>query len=97
MMNKRFQITRLYDWMPYFGLICMLVLGYIATVHSAEKKIRKINDKHREIEDIRREYISIKKKVQHKGTLYEVAKDVKGVDLESEVHIPKKIEYIDAG
>ncbi len=83
--------------MPYFGLVCLLILCYIATVHSTEKKIRKINEKHRQIEDLRREYISIKKKVQHEGTLYEVAKDVHGVDLESEVRIPKKIEYTDAG
>jgi len=71
-----------------------LVLCYIATVHSTETKIRKINQKHKEIEDIRREYISVKRDVQHEGTLYEVAKEVKGVDMENEIHIPKKIEKI---
>ena len=90
-------MNKIYAWVPYFALICLLVLCYIATVHATEKKIRKINDKHQEIEDVRREYISIKKKVQHKGTLYEIVKDMKGVDMEKEVHIPIKIEYIDAG
>ena len=93
-MRKRFKVSKLYDWVPYFGLICILILCYIATVHSTEKKIRKINEKHREIEDIRREYISVKREVQHEGTLYEVAKDVQGVDMDSEIHIPRKIEKI---
>ena len=96
-MAKGLKMNRIYDWVPYFALVCLLVLCYIATVHAAEKKIRKINEKHQEIEDVRREYISIKKKVQHKGTLYEIVKDVKDVDMGGEVHIPKKIEYIDAG
>ena len=94
MMSKRIKFSKIYDWVPYFGLVCLLVLCYIATVHSTERKIRKINDKHREIEDIRREYISVKREVQHEGTLYEVAKDVKGVNMNDEIHIPKKIEKI---
>ena len=94
MMRKRLRISRLYDWVPYFGLVCLLILCYIATVHSTERKIRKINQKHREIEDIRREYISVKREVQHKGTLYEVAKEVKGVNMDNEIHIPVKIEKI---
>jgi len=93
-MTKRIKISKLYDGVPYFGLVCLLVLCYIATVHSAERKIRKINDKHREIEDVRREYITVKRDVQYEGTLYEVAKDVKGVDMEDKIHIPKKIEKI---
>ncbi len=93
-MSKYIKIAKLYDWVPYFGLVCLLVLCYIATVHSTERKIRKINDKHRQIEDIRREYISVKREVQHEGTLYEVAKDVKGVNMNNEIHIPKKIEKI---
>lgn len=93
-MRKHFKVSKLYDWVPYFGLVCLLILCYIATVHSTEKKIRKINEKHREIEDIRREYISVKREVQHEGTLYEVAKDVQGVDMNNEIHIPRKIEKI---
>lgn len=94
MMAKRFRISKLYDWVPYFGLVTVLILCYIATVHSTERKIRKINEKHQEIENIRREYISLKRDVQHEGTLYEVAKDVQGVDMDQEIHIPKKIEKI---
>jgi len=86
---------KLYDWVPYFGLVCLLTLFYIGTVQSAEKKIRNINNKHKEIEELRREFISIKKKSQYNGTLYQVAKDVEGVDMESEIHIPKKIEKKD--
>jgi len=94
MMKTRINLSRFYDWVPYFGLVCLLVLAYIATVHSAERKIRKINEKHKEIEEIRREYIMIKRDVQHEGTLYEVAKDMKGVDMTKEIHIPRRIEDI---
>ena len=94
MMSKRMRITKLYDWVPYFGLVCLLVLCYIATVHSTERKIRNINDKHRQIEDIRREYISIKREVQYKGTLYEVAKEVNGMNMNNDIQIPEKIEKI---
>lgn len=88
------KVAKLYDWAPYFGLVCLLTLCYIATVHSAERKIREINEKHREIEDVRREYITIKRDVQHEGTLYEVAKEVKGVNMNNEIRLPKKIEKI---
>lgn len=95
-MAKQSKSTKLYDWIPYLGLICLLVLCNIATVHSAEKKIRKINQKHKEIEALRREFISVKQKSQYNGTLYQVAKELEGVDMESEIHIPKKIEKTDA-
>jgi hypothetical protein len=93
-MTKGIKVAKLYEWVPYFGLVCLLVLCYIATVHSAERKIREINAAHKEIEDIRREYITIKRDVQYEGTLYEVAKDVKGVNMNEEIRIPRKIEKI---
>ena len=65
-------------------------------MHGAEKKIRRINDKHKEVEALRREYISIKQKSQYNGTLYQVARDIEGVDMKNEIHIPKKIEKSDA-
>ena len=95
-MAKKIKVSKLYSWLPYFGLVSVLMLCYIATVHSAQNKIRKIDKKHKEIEEVRREYISIKKEVQHKGTLYEIGKTVEGVDMKDEVYIPKKIEDIDA-
>ena len=95
-MAKQSKGTKLYDWVPYLGLVCLLVLCHIATVHSAEKKIRKINKKHKEIEALRREFISVKQKSQYNGTLYQVAKEVIGIDMESEIHIPKKIQKTDA-
>ncbi|MEL6122512.1 MAG: FtsL-like putative cell division protein [Bacteroidota bacterium] len=94
-MAKQQRNINLYDWVPYLGLVCLLTLFYIATVHHAEKKIRRINQKHREIETLRREYISIKQKSQYNGTLYQVAKEIEGVDMESEIHVPKKIERDD--
>lgn len=91
--NKKFG---LYDWLPYFGLVCMLTLFYIGTVHSAENKIRRIDKVHKETEDVRQEYFSILQKMMFEGTMHEVIKDVKGVDMTKEVRIPKKIKKIDA-
>ncbi len=95
-MAKQSKKFNFYDWLPYLGLVGLLVLCNIATVHSAEKKIRKINKKDKEIEALRREYISIKQKSQYNGTLYQVTKEMDGVDMDSEIHIPKKIEKTDA-
>lgn len=91
----KLKVGKLYNWVPYLGLVCVLTLGYIYTVHSAEKKIRMIDIKHKQIEELRREYISIKQKSQYNGTLYQVAKEIEGVDMESEIHIPKKIKKSD--
>lgn len=91
--GKERKLTR---WFPYLGLLVALTLVYIGTVHSAEKKIRKINQKHKEIQALNREFISVKQQSQYNGTLYQVAKEIEGVDMESEIHIPKKIEKNDA-
>ncbi len=96
MAKTKIKAGKLYDWVPYFGLVCLLTLCYIGTVHSAERKIRNINNEHKKIEALKREFISIKKKSQYNGTLYQVAKEIDGVDMESEIHIPKKIEKSDA-
>ena len=90
-MKKTDKIGILYAWLPYFGLICMLTLLYIGNVHSAEKKIRKINDTHKEIEELRRQYISVKQRSMYNGTLYQVGSLVDGLDLHNEVRIPEKI------
>ena len=95
-MAKKLRTVKVYDWLPFFGLVCLLTLCYIATVHSAEKKIRRINSMHKEVEDIRQEYYTIKQKIMFEGTMYEVAKSVEGLDMTKEVRIPKKIEKIDA-
>lgn len=89
-------IGKLYKWLPYFGLICLLVIVYIANVHRVEKKVRKINKTHKEIEELHREYISIKQRSMYNGTLYQVTKDLEGVDMNRDVRIPVKIDRVDA-
>ncbi len=88
--------AKLYDWLPFFGLVCLLTLCYIGTVHSAEKKIRRIDRVHKEVEDIRQEYFSILQKIMFEGTMHEVVKEIEGVDMTKEVRIPKKIKKVDA-
>lgn len=95
-MAKHIKIGKLYDWVPYFGLICILILGYIYIVHGAEKKIRKINNCHKEVEEIRREFYSIKQKCMYDGTLYQVTKHISGMKMDGVVPIPKKIDKSDA-
>ena len=90
-MKKTNKIGTIYGWLPYFGFICILTLLYIGNVHRAEKKIRKINKTHHEIEELRREYISIKQRSMYNGTLYQVGEKVEGLDLKKEVKIPRKI------
>lgn len=90
------RIGKLYEWSPYIGLICLLVIMYIANIHRVEKKIRKINTTHKKIEELRREYISVKQKSMYNGTLYQVTRHMEGVSMDRDVRIPKKIEKIDA-
>lgn len=94
-MAKENKISVLYSWLPYGALICALVLLYIANVHSVEKKIRAINEVHKDIEELKREHFSIMQKSWYNGTLNQVAKKVDGVDMENRIAIPRKIEKPD--
>lgn len=76
----------------FIGLWVLFGLLYISNVHSAEKKIRKMNKIQKEIDDVRRAYIYIKDKTLFNGTQYEIAKNVEGLELEKDVKIPKKIK-----
>ncbi len=93
-MAKDSKVGRLYDWLPYGALLCLLVLVYIANVHRVQKKIRAINEEYKQIEELKREYFSIKQKSLYDGTLNQVAKKIEGFDLEREVPVPKKIEKV---
>lgn len=95
-MSTHTKIGKLYDWVPYFGMVSLLLIVYIYTVHGAEKKIRKINECHKEMEELRREFYSIKQKCMYDGTLYQVTKKINGMQMEGTVPIPKKIDKSDA-
>ncbi len=84
------------NWIPFVVLIGVLVVIYIGNVHSVQKKIRTINSQHKEIEALKREYYSIKKKSLYEGTLNQVIKDIDGIDIKDEVPVPKKIDNKDA-
>jgi hypothetical protein len=94
-MAKKDKIGKLYDWLPFGGLICVFVLIYIANVHRVEKKIRAIDHLHNDIEELKREYFSIKQKSWYNGTLNQVAKKVEGMDMTKKISIPKTIEKAD--
>lgn len=76
----------------FIGLWVLFGLVYISNVHSAEKKLRKMNTVQKEIDDVRRSYIHVKDKTLYSGTQYEIAKNVEGMNIEKEVKIPKKIK-----
>lgn len=94
-MANKDKVGRLYDWVPFGGLICLLVIAYIANVHRVEKKIRTIDHLHSDIEELKREYFSIKQKSWYNGTLNQVAKKVDGLDMSKRISIPKTIEKTD--
>ena len=77
-------------------MVCALALVYIANVHNAEKKIRKIDSAHKKIEEIKRDYIHIKARSVDSGRLFEVAKEMNALDATKEIRIPKKIEKVSA-
>lgn len=91
-MSKRRKSIDFYSWLPYGALICVLVVIYISNVHRVQKKIRVINAEHKEIEELKREYFSIKKRSMYNGTLNQVVKEIDGIDLDKRVSMPKKIE-----
>jgi hypothetical protein len=88
--------NQLVRWLPYVVLIGLLVVLYIGNVHSVQKKIRLINNQHKEIEALKREYYSIKKRSLYEGTLNQVIKDIDGIDIKDKVPVPKKIDNKDA-
>jgi len=77
--------------MPFVVLLALLVVFYIGNVHAVQKKIHVINKEHKEIEALKREYFSIKKRSLYEGTLNQVIKDIDGVEIKEEVPVPKKI------
>lgn len=91
-MAKKVTIAKVYDWVPYGALLVLLMLLYIANVHRVEKKIRKVEQVHAEIEALKRECYTIKQKSMYDGTLIQVVKKVDGVDLKKEIIIPHKIK-----
>ena len=94
---KRIQkIGKLYEGLPFFAMVCALVILYIANVYGAEKKIRRIDRLDKQIETLKREYISVTAKSVDNGRLFEVAKSINGVDVTKEVRIPKRIDKTDA-
>ena len=96
MKHKLQNVGKLYEGLPYFAMLCGLALVYIANVHNAEKKIRKIDAAHKKIEEIKRDYIHVKARSVDNGRLFEVAKEMNGLDVTKEIRIPKKIEKLSA-
>lgn len=88
--------NQLIKWMPFVALVGLLIVVYIGNVHAVQKKIRVINKQHKEIEALKREYFSIKKRSLYEGTLNQVIRDIDGIDIKDEVPVPKKIDKRDA-
>ena len=89
------QSSQVIKWMPFVALVGLLVVAYIGNVHSVQKKIRVIDKQHKEIEALKREYFSIKKRSLYEGTLNQVIRDIDGIDIKDEVPVPKKIDKSD--
>jgi hypothetical protein len=78
--------------MNFIGLWVLFALFYISNVHRAEKKLRKLDKVQKEIDEVRRAYIYVKDQTMFEGTMYELARNIEGIELDKNRNIPKKIK-----
>ncbi|HRK55072.1 MAG TPA: FtsL-like putative cell division protein [Cyclobacteriaceae bacterium] len=78
-------------YLPKILFVLMLSLIYIGNTHYSEKTIRKINNLHTEVEDIRADYTTLKADLMFASKQSEVARRVKSLGLKESIKPPYKI------
>lgn len=73
-------------------LIAVLLVIYIANVHSVEKNLREAQLLKKEIKELRWEYMSYKNEIMYKGTASQIAERVRGMELKEAGDKVKKIK-----
>ena len=77
--------------LPFLLFLGFLVLFYIANAHYAEKKIREIQVKQKEIKHLRWQYMSIKTENMYNTKQSELVKNVESSELRISNVKPRKI------
>lgn len=73
-------------------LIAVLLVIYIANVHSVEKNLREAQLLKKEIKELRWEYMSYKNEIMYQGTASQIAERVKIMELKEAGDKVKKIK-----
>ncbi len=81
--------------LPYLFFLAFLMVGYIGNSHYAESTIREIDNRTKELKELRSEYITTKFELMFKSRQSEVAKAVAHMGLEEPITPPMKISIDD--
>jgi hypothetical protein len=77
--------------LPFLLFLAFLGILYIANIYYAEKRIRKINETHRELKELRYEYITGKTRMEDQRKQSEVAKKLEGSGIKELTVPPAKM------
>jgi Bacteriodetes cell division protein (FtsL-like) len=79
-------------YLPKILFVMVLGLLYISNTHYGEKTVRKINNLHAEVEDLRADYTTLKADLMFASKQSEVAKKVRDLDIKESLKPPFKVE-----
>ncbi|NBC24091.1 MAG: hypothetical protein GVX78_00560 [Bacteroidetes bacterium] len=74
---------RMFRQLPLLYLIAFLALTYIFSVHAADRKLRKISQLEKEVQETRWVYMSEKAKLMKSTTYSRIENQVKSMQLKS--------------
>ncbi|MDA9774063.1 FtsL-like putative cell division protein [Saprospiraceae bacterium] len=84
-LSKLFNTNIVLNNLPFVVFSAVLILVYITIAQSGERKLMAINKLEKEVEEVRWEYMSLKKELMSKSAPSQLAKD-----LEGQVVFPEK-------
>jgi len=79
------------QYLPKILFVMMLGLLYISNTHNAEKTVRRIDQLHSDVEDLRADYTTLKSDLMFASKQSEVARKVKSIGLKESLNPPTKI------
>lgn len=79
----RIKKERMFQQLPFLYLMATLALVYIFSVHSADRKLRKISQLEKEVQETRWVYMSEKAKLMKSTTYSRIEGQVKAMQLHS--------------
>ena len=79
------------QYLPKILFVMVLGLLYISNTHNAEKTVRRIDQIHAEVEDLRADYTTLKSDLMFASKQSEVARKVKAMGLKESLKPPTKI------
>lgn len=83
--------ARTLKMLPFLLFLALLGILYIANIYYAEKRIREINDTHRELKELRYEYITGKTRMEDQRKQSEIVKKLENEGIRELTVPPNKI------